>query len=322
MTVQLVCASHSPLAGFPTAETDRVLAADAAMAARAAAIQEFDPELVVQFGPDHYGGRHMDCMPCFCIGRSATALDDVGGTPGRLDVPAGLAADLLGFVREEGIDAAWSHEMEVDHGFSQGLQRLCGGVATYPVIPVFIDCIAPPFVPFRRSRLLGEAVGRWVAQRDERILVIGTGGLTHNPDIFFPPVDVAPEETRPYLIHGTRQEELPRDEWLKKSDEAHRAIAPFLADAGITDESLHIHEDWDREFLQLLAGGDLEAVDAWQPNDIMQRLGIGTLEVHMWIAACAAASAAGCPPPVIDHYAPTKELGIGFGVLHASSEES
>jgi 2,3-dihydroxyphenylpropionate 1,2-dioxygenase len=318
MTRMVVCASHSPLIDFPGRVTPTVSAARASMAEQAAAIQAFDPELVLLFGTDHYGGQQMACMPCFCIGRAATALADVGGTPGRLEVPAALAAALLAHVRAEGIDAAWSHEMEVDHGFSQALAKLCGGIDRFPVVPIFIDAIAPPFVPFARSRRLGAAVGAWARGRPERILVLGTGGLSHHPAIFFPPVEQAPDELQPYLVQGERQSQMPRSDWMARIDQAHRDVAPHLASDQVELEQIHIHEDWDRAFLELLVAGALETVDDWQPEDIAERIGIGTVEVHSWIAACACARAAGCEPPEVGFYAPIREYGVGFGLLHGA----
>jgi len=317
MNVQLACASHSPLMDFPGRVTDAVRDVQRALADRAEAIRAFDPELVILFGTDHYGGQQMACMPCFCVGRAATSLDDVGGSPGRLDVPAEHSAALLDQLRRSGIDAAWSHEMEVDHGFSHALLELCGGVDAYPVVPVFIDAIAPPFVPFARSRRLGEVVGSWARELDARLLILGTGGLSHHPAIFFPPVDAAPAEFRPYLTFGERQRAMPRTEWMARIEQAHRDVAPHLAADDIDLEALHIHEDWDRDFLDLLCGGKLEQVDAWEPSDLAERVGIGTVEIHSWIAACAAADAAGCHAPEVGFYAPVPEFGIGFGLLHA-----
>ena len=317
MTIQLACASHSPLMEFPGRVTGAVRGARRALAHRAEAIREFDPELVVLFGTDHYGGQQMSCMPCFCVGRAATALDDVGGTPGRLDVPEDAAAALLDHVRRSGIDAAWSHEMEVDHGFSQALQVLCGGVDAYPVVPVFIDAIAPPFVPFDRSRRLGEAVGTWASNLDMRVLLLGTGGLSHHPEIFFPPVDKAPADFRSYLTFGERQTDLPRSEWMARIEKAHRDVAPHLAADDIDPEALHIHEDFDRDLLDLLCRGEFDRTDQWEPAKIAAQRGIGTVEIHSWIAACAAARAGGAPEPVVDFYAPIPEFGVGFGLLHA-----
>lgn len=320
MSIRLACASHSPLLEFPGRVTPEVRAARRALAHRAEAIREFDPELVILFGTDHYGGQQMSCMPCFCVARSATALDDVGGTPGRLDVPAEIAVPLLDHVRRSGIDAAWSHEMEVDHGFSQALQLLCGGVASYPVLPIFINAIAPPFVPFDRSRHLGEAVGTWARSLDIRILLVGTGGLSHHPEIFFPPIDRAPTNYRPYLTFGERQSDLSRSEWMACVEKAHRDIAPHLAADDIPLEALHIHEDFDRDLLGVLCSEEPEQTDCWEPMEIAAQRGLGTMEIHSWIAGCAAARAGGAPAPFVDFYAPIREFGVGFGVLHAGDE--
>jgi hypothetical protein len=146
MQLFMVSASHSPLLDFPAKESPAVLNVRAALAATRARIEGFDPDLVVLFGVDHYGGQHMACMPSFCVGVEATALADVGGTPGRLDVPRDLAIQAVGAIRKAGVDTAVSYDMAVDHGFSQALSRLLGGVDRYPVLPIFVSCIQPPYV--------------------------------------------------------------------------------------------------------------------------------------------------------------------------------
>src|SRR3546814_5407264 len=89
----------------------------------------------------------MDCMPSCCVGVEATAIADVGGTPGRLNVPRELAVQAVKAIRAAGVDTAVSYAMDVDHGFSQALKRLLGGVNTYPVLPIFVSCLQPPFSP-------------------------------------------------------------------------------------------------------------------------------------------------------------------------------
>src|SRR3546814_1451086 len=72
----MVAASHSPLLDFPARESSSVLNILAALEQARARIRAFDPELVILFGVDHYGGHHMDCMPSFCVGVEATAIAD------------------------------------------------------------------------------------------------------------------------------------------------------------------------------------------------------------------------------------------------------
>ena len=75
--------SHSPLLELsqPPAE----LAADVETAFEAARtfIKEYDPELVVVFGPDHYNGFFYELMPQFCVGLAATSIrsDTARSTP-------------------------------------------------------------------------------------------------------------------------------------------------------------------------------------------------------------------------------------------------
>ena len=91
MTLALVAMSHSPLLELsqPPAE----LAADVETAFDAARkfIAEYDPELVVVFGPDHYNGFFYELMPQFCIGLAATSIGDFGSAAGPLDVPRDIA---------------------------------------------------------------------------------------------------------------------------------------------------------------------------------------------------------------------------------------
>ena len=57
----------------------------------------------------------------------------------------------------------------MDHGCTQALEELTGSISRYPVIPVIINAVAPPFAPYRRIRKLGEAVGHFIAKLDKRV---------------------------------------------------------------------------------------------------------------------------------------------------------
>ena len=222
----LVTASHSPIIEFPAVETDSLRAVLASLSDVRSEVVAFDPDLVVVFGVDHYGGQHMRCLPPFCIGVEANALADVGGTPGRLDVPKEVAVAAVDHVRAAGVDVAVSYAMDVDHGFTQALARLCGGIDHYPVLPVFVACIQPPLVPFARARALGRAMGGYLRTVDAaRVLLIGTGGLGHDPRVLFPPIDEVGPEWRAYHLHGRAQTEVSQQSWIDYEIEAHRVAA-------------------------------------------------------------------------------------------------
>ena len=53
--------------------------------------------------------------------------------------------------------------MQVDHGAVQPMEIVYGDITAKPFVPVFINSVAPPFTPVQRVRLLGEAIGRHLA---------------------------------------------------------------------------------------------------------------------------------------------------------------
>jgi 2,3-dihydroxyphenylpropionate 1,2-dioxygenase len=92
---QLTCVSHGPALATPLSEPREHAAVKAAYAARAAALEAFDPELIVIFAPDHYTDIHLELVPPFCIGLRREAVADYGGFPGLLNVPAELALQCV-----------------------------------------------------------------------------------------------------------------------------------------------------------------------------------------------------------------------------------
>lgn len=317
-TAMLVTASHSPIIDFPAADSEALQRVHAGLTEVAGEVAAFDPDLVVIFGVDHYGGHHMHSMPAFCVGVAAHALADVGGTPGPLQVPADVAVGAVRHARSAGVDVAVSYAMDVDHGFTQALTRLCGGIDRYPVLPIFVSCIQPPFVPFARARALGQAIGEFLAGIDAaRILVVGTGGLGHNPRMLFPPIDEVSDEWRPYHLYGRAQQDVPQQAWIDYEIEAHKVAAAFLADPSLPDDLFGLHEDWDRAFLDQYCGGDLSTFDRWCPEQVVDDGGIGAMEVLSWIAAGAAMHTLTGAHPRERLQQVCRVIGIGFGITTA-----
>ena len=159
MPVALATMSHSPLLEFVDPAPEVKEAVEGAFTAVREFVHDFDPDLVVNFGPDHYNGFFYELMPPYCIGYEAVSIGDYGSQAGPLDVPTGIARELAEHVLTQGVDAAVSLRMEVDHGAVQPMELIYGDIAAKPVIPIFINSVAPPFVPIRRIRDLGRAVG-------------------------------------------------------------------------------------------------------------------------------------------------------------------
>ena len=153
------------------------------------ALRSFDPELIIVFGGDHYDNIFLKLAPQFMVGHIAEGVDDVGGKPGKLDVPMGIAKAASAFLVEEGFDVATSHAMKVDHGFTNVLSNFLGALDARPVLPLHINTISDPRPTFKRCRQLGEAVGRFAATTGKRVAFLGSGGLSHQTDFIFPQFD-------------------------------------------------------------------------------------------------------------------------------------
>jgi 2,3-dihydroxyphenylpropionate 1,2-dioxygenase len=305
----LECLSHSPLTGYYDPAPEVVAEVAHVHAAARARVAEFDPELVVLFSPDHYNGFFYDLMPPFCIGAAATAIGDFKSLAGPLDVPADIALELAHAVLDSDVDVAVSYRMQVDHGCAQALEVLTGSLDRYPVIPVFINSVAPPMASCRRARLLGDALGRALARMDKRVLVIGSGGISHEPPV--PELAGASGEVAERLIAGRNPSADSRAARQARTVAAARAFT-----AG--DSPLHpLNPEWDKAFLKLLEDGDLKALDGLTDRAITRAAGKSAHEIRTWVAAFAALNAGGPYRATLDYYRPIPEWIAGFGAMHA-----
>lgn len=284
-----------------------------------AAIERFDPELILFFGTDHFAGFHLSSMPAYCVGLEACeAVADAGGFPGPLAVDRAAAAGLVAQVRDEGFDPAVSYKMTVDHAFSQPLHRLFGRNDRYPLVPIYISVLTPPFVPFRRSRRFGEAVGRFAARDGRRILILGSGGLSHHPTLYYPTRAEAAREVWAYELDGERGGGLTDAQWFERLLLLHQRGARMLVSGERTREDIHLNPEFDRAFLCHLAADEFAALDDLGQAPLIETAGVGAMELHAWVAAAAAYRASGGAAPMTTVYAPTLEYGIGYGMAYAA----
>lgn len=310
MSIALVCMSHSPLLEFAEPPADVSAAVDGAFAEARAFVEEFDPTLVVSFAPDHYNGFFHELMPPFCVGYEALAVGDYGSQAGPLDVPTAVAEDLAQAVIDREIDMAISRRMQIDHGAVQPLEILFGDIAARPVVPVFVNGVARPFTSMRRIRKMGQAVGEYLAGLgDERVLLIGSGGLSHDPPV--PQWATATEAQRAMLLDGRNPTAAARDARQQRVIDTARAFAAGEADI------LDLNPAWDEAFMEVCASGRLEELDGWSPAQMAKDAGNSAHEVRTWLAAFSALRSAGEYTVAQRFYRPIPELIAGFGVMTA-----
>jgi 2,3-dihydroxyphenylpropionate 1,2-dioxygenase len=309
MPTALCATSHTPLMGLHDPEPQIRAEVDEVLSRARAFIGEFGPELVVIFGPDHYNGFLYDMMPSFCVGAAATSVGDYGLPAGPLDVDRDAAHTIAEHVLGAGVDLAISEDMKVDHGFVQPLTLLFPTLTAIPVVPVFINCVAEPLGPAVRARLLGAAVGGALRGMGRRVLVMASGGLSHDPPV--PRLREAPPEVAARLTHGrnpSREQRAQRESrTVAAAGEFTRGQGPYHA----------LNPEWDALVLRSLASGDFAAVDE-RPNEwFVEEGGHSAHEVRTWIAAYAALAAHGPYEVRSTYYRAIPEWFAGFATTTA-----
>jgi 2,3-dihydroxyphenylpropionate 1,2-dioxygenase len=301
--------SHSPLLNLPGPSQDLLDGVNTALAEAREFVREYDPELVVIFSPDHYNGFFYRLMPPFCIGIKATGVGDFGTQAGPLDVPEDIATDCATAVLNAGVDVAISASMEVDHGTVQPLQTLFGDAAARQVVPIFINSVATPLGPLKRAMALGTAVGRFAAELDKRVLMLGSGGLSHDPPV--PTLATAPPGAMDRIVHGRPMTSEQRQARQVAVMEAARSFAHG-------DSPLQpLNPEWDQHLLEIIDQGDLTALDGWSNEWIAREAGNSAHEIRTWIAAFAALAVEGPYETLLRYYRAAPELIAGFAVRTA-----
>lgn len=309
MSIKLKCLSHTPLRGLNDPGRDVVEEVDAVLAQCRAEVEAFDPELIVVFAPDHYNGLFYDLMPPFVIATAAESVADYQTLPGPLSVDKDTALALARFILDSDVDIAISHRLQVDHGCTQTLEEMTGSLTRYPVIPIIINSVAPPFGPYRRVRKLGEAVGRFLAKLDKRVLILGTGGLSHEPPV--PLLAGAPDEIANFLIAGRNP--TPEGRAARQARTVATGKVFGTPECALTP----LNAEWDQAFMDTLVQGRLSEIDDFNIDEISKAAGRSTHEVRTWVAAFAALAAAGRYTARQDYYRPINEWIAGYGVVSA-----
>jgi 2,3-dihydroxyphenylpropionate 1,2-dioxygenase len=312
MSIKLKCLSHTPLRGLNDPGADVVAEVDAILAKSRAEVEAFDPELIVIFAPDHYNGLFYDLMPPFVIATAAESVGDYQTMLGPLSIPKDLALDLAKHILNSDIDIAISHRLQVDHGCTQTLEEMTGSLTRYPVIPIIINSVAPPFGPYRRIRKLGEAVGKFIAKLNKRVLILGTGGLSHEPPV--PLLAGANDDIANFLIAGRN----PTPEF--RAARQARTIATGQIFGTPECQLTPLNAEWDLDFMKLLIDGRLGEIDDFSIEEISKAAGRSTHEVRTWVAAFAAIEAAGGYKARQDYYRPINEWIAGYGVVSADGK--
>jgi 2,3-dihydroxyphenylpropionate 1,2-dioxygenase len=312
MAFATVFASHTPLKDYRSPGNAIEREVDECLAGVRDWIADFAPDLVIAVGPDHFNGFFYRLMPSFCIGTAANSVGDWNTPAGSLPVAAKLAEECVCAVQAGGVDVVISYRMDVDHGVTQLLNQLFDWNALPPLVPVFINCAAPPLPPLKRVVAFGRALGAFAAAHGGRVLLAASGGLSHDPPI--PTLADAPERIRERLIAGGLLSPAARAARQERvlTDATHQVVG--------TSERTPLNAAWDEAFLAHLRAFDFDAITAMDDASITREGGCGGHEIRTWITVAAAAQVAGVEHFEQRYYRAIPEWVAGFGVMTAQTE--
>jgi aromatic ring-opening dioxygenase catalytic subunit (LigB family) len=143
------------------------------------------PDALIVVGAEHFGNFFMNNMPAFAIGMA----DEYEGpiedptwlgiertrVPGDADLSRRIITETM-----QTVDVAFAEEWKFDHAIAVPLHFLTPRY-DLKVIPANINCQGPPLTPLQRAWAFGEALRRAADKVQERIAIVGTGGISHWP---------------------------------------------------------------------------------------------------------------------------------------------
>jgi protocatechuate 4,5-dioxygenase beta chain len=147
------------------------------------------PDAVVIFYNDHGLNFFLDKLPTFAIGAAAEYRNEDEGW--GIPVSRAVAGDpdlswhLINALVADEFDITICQEMLVDHAVTIPMALMWPG-ESWPVkiVPIEINTVQHPLPSLARCLALGRSVGRAIESypRDLKVLVVGTGGLSHQLD--------------------------------------------------------------------------------------------------------------------------------------------
>jgi protocatechuate 4,5-dioxygenase beta chain len=140
------------------------------------------PDVLIVFADDHFNTFFLDNFPTFAIGVAKTTSGPNDQTPMpryKVEVPEALAAHIRSSVIDHGFDLSLVENFEVDHATLVPLHFLTPHMRI-PVVPIFINTLAPPLPSSRRCYAFGEAVRAAIESWPQklRVGVIGSGSFS------------------------------------------------------------------------------------------------------------------------------------------------
>ena len=147
------------------------------------------PDVIVAFVNDHFSNFFLGNMPAICIGVAESYEMRAPGNPALLRTPmrripgdGELSLRIVESLMRENFDPAYAGELQLVADVGAPLYYLMPELPPHlTIVPIFINCVAPPLPTMRRCYDLGVAVRKALEQfaGDRRVAIMGTGGISH-----------------------------------------------------------------------------------------------------------------------------------------------
>jgi aromatic ring-opening dioxygenase catalytic subunit (LigB family) len=189
--VAAMAMTHSPgLCGwFDDAPEDEQATARGAFERMRAHLAEREVDTLVIFANDHLLNWPINNTPEYTVGIADSHVGPhewyrgwLNLDPYRVPGDSALARYIVNEAAGHGVAMAYLREMQFDDNISVPTTHLNPDhrIAT---VPITMNCTVPPIPSPRRAYAVGETIRQIIADYDggERIAVIGSGGLSHEP---------------------------------------------------------------------------------------------------------------------------------------------
>lgn len=160
-------------------------------------IEAYRPEALLVVGDDQGEVFHPSNMPSFCLFTCSEVRGSLNigliGEPEEenhvtLRCHPELARTLLDGLIQRGFDLSWSEVVQamgrpkrgIGHAFTRPVVKVVPQL-DIPIIPLHVNAYFPPMPTARRCYELGRAIADILAARSEKIAIMASGGLSHDP---------------------------------------------------------------------------------------------------------------------------------------------
>ena len=160
-------------------------------------IEAYKPDVLLVVGDDQGEVFTEASMPAFCLFTCAEVHGSINigliGEPEEenhitLRCAANLALDLLNELNRHGFGVSESRELKplgrpkrgLGHAFTRPVLKVTPKLEV-PVVPLHVNCYFPPMPSAQKCFELGQAIADALKARPEKVAIMASGGLSHDP---------------------------------------------------------------------------------------------------------------------------------------------